>query len=117
VAKAVTDMAQRARLPLDSPGAFEEAAGRGVRAVLADGSTVFVGRASWLVDAVPAPNMIDGHGLEAIQSSSEADGLSLLHVVRDGRPLGWIGLEDNARPEAAGRGPAQDARHLAARCC
>jgi Cd2+/Zn2+-exporting ATPase len=26
----------------------------------------------------------------------------VLHVVRGGRHLGWIGLEDNARPEAAG---------------
>jgi Cd2+/Zn2+-exporting ATPase len=102
VAKAVTDMARRARVPLASPSDFEEVAGRGVRASFADGSTVFVGRASWLVEAVPAPHAIDGAALEAIQSSSEADGLSLLHVVRDGKPIGWIGLEDNARPEAAG---------------
>jgi Cd2+/Zn2+-exporting ATPase len=73
-----------------------------VRASFADGSTVFVGRASWLVDAVPAPHAIDGASLEAIQSSSEADGLSLLPVVHDGRTIGWIGLEDNARAEAAG---------------
>jgi Cd2+/Zn2+-exporting ATPase len=39
--------------------------------------------------------------IDSIQSSSEADGLSVLFVVRDGRLLGWIGLEDNARPEAA----------------
>jgi Zn2+/Cd2+-exporting ATPase len=102
VAKAVSDMARRARVPLESPGDFEEVAGRGVRASFADGSTVFVGRASWLVAAVPAPHAIEGGALEAIQSSSEADGLSLLHVVRDGKPIGWIGLEDNARPEAAG---------------
>jgi Zn2+/Cd2+-exporting ATPase len=102
VAKAVTDMARRARVALESPSDFEEVAGRGVRASFADGGTVFVGRASWLLDAVPAPHAIDGAALEAIQSSSEADGLSLLHVVRDGRPIGWIGLEDNARPEAAG---------------
>jgi Cd2+/Zn2+-exporting ATPase len=102
VAKAVTDMARRARVALESPSDFEEVAGRGVRASFADGSTVFVGRASWLVDAVPAPHAIDGASLEAIQSSSEADGLSLLHVVHDGRTIGWIGLEDNARAEAAG---------------
>jgi Cd2+/Zn2+-exporting ATPase len=102
VAKAITDMARRARVPLESPSDFEEVAGRGVRASFADGSTVFVGRASWLVDAVPAPHAIESGALEAIQSSSEAEGLSLLHVVRDGKPIGWIGLEDNARPEAAG---------------
>ena len=68
----------------------------------ADGQTVFVGRASWLADSVPMPNQIDRAALVEIQSSSEADGLSVLHVVRNGCSIGWIGLEDNARPEAAG---------------
>jgi Zn2+/Cd2+-exporting ATPase len=39
--------------------------------------------------------------IDEIQASSEADGLSVLYVVRDGELAGWIGLEDNARPEAA----------------
>jgi Cd2+/Zn2+-exporting ATPase len=87
VARAVTEMARRARVPLATPERFEELAGKGVVAGFADGATVLVGRASWL---------------EAVQAAPDADGLSVLHVFRDGRPLGWIGLEDNARPEAAG---------------
>jgi Cd2+/Zn2+-exporting ATPase len=102
VARAVAEMAKRARLHLPAPEGFEEVAGRGVIASFADGQTVLVGRASWLADSVPMPNQIDRAALEEIQSSSEADGLSVLHVVRDGRSIGWIGLEDNARPEAAG---------------
>jgi len=39
--------------------------------------------------------------VEGIQGSDEADGMSVLYVVKDGRLAGWIGLEDNARPEAA----------------
>jgi Cd2+/Zn2+-exporting ATPase len=102
VARAVTEMARRARLPLDLPTRFEEVAGRGVIATLPTGDTVFVGRASWLADAVPEPHAVDVATLDRVQASTEADGLSVLHVVHDGRSIGWIGLEDNARPEAAG---------------
>jgi len=99
VARAVTEMARRARVPLATPEEFEEVAGRGVVARFADGSSVMVGRASWLGETVAA---VDREALEAVQSAPDAEGLSVLHVFRDGRPLGWIGLEDNARPEAAG---------------
>jgi len=102
VARAVTEMSRRARVPLAEPSSFEEVPGRGVIATFADGDSVFVGRGSWLAEAVPEPHEIDLAALEALQCSPEADGLSVLHVVRNGRLLGWIGLEDNARPEAAG---------------
>jgi Cd2+/Zn2+-exporting ATPase len=102
VARAVTEMARRTRVGLKAPTRFEEVAGRGVIAAFDTGDTVLVGRASWLAEAVPEPNTIDAEALEAIQSSSEADGLSVLHVVHNGAHIGWIGLEDNARPEAAG---------------
>jgi len=39
--------------------------------------------------------------IETAQNSPEAEGLSVLFVVKDGRLLGWIGLADNTRPEAA----------------
>jgi Cd2+/Zn2+-exporting ATPase len=99
VARAVTEMARRARVPLATPEQFEEVAGKGVVARFADGSSVMVGRASWLGETAAA---VDRAALEAVQSAPDAEGLSVLHVFRDGRPLGWIGLEDNARPEAAG---------------
>jgi Cd2+/Zn2+-exporting ATPase len=102
VARAVTEMARRTRVGLTSPTRFEEVAGRGVIAMFDTGDTVLVGRASWLAEAVPEPGTIDSEVLDAIQSSSEADGLSVLHVVYNGGHIGWIGLEDNARPEAAG---------------
>ncbi|MEI8226740.1 MAG: cation-translocating P-type ATPase [Planctomycetota bacterium] len=102
VARAVTEMARRARLPLELPTRFEEVAGRGVIATLPAGDMVFVGRASWLATAVPEPHAVDVAALDRVQASSEADGLSVLHIVHEGRSIGWIGLEDNARPEAAG---------------
>ena len=100
VARAVTEMARKAKLKLTRPTEFAEVAGKGVRAEI-DGRKVLVGRGTWLADT---GNGLSGTGIAAIneiQASSEADGLSVLYVVRDGELAGWIGLEDNARPEAA----------------
>jgi Cd2+/Zn2+-exporting ATPase len=100
VARAVTEMARRANLALERPDAFEEVAGRGVIATLGD-SRILVGRASWLADPEGGLDATEAERIATIQGSDEADGLSVLYVVRDGRLTGWIGLEDNARPEAA----------------
>ena len=100
VARAVTEMARKANLSLAMPEEFEEVAGRGVAATI-EGGRVLVGRASWLAepDLAVSPQAVSA--AEEIQASSEADGLSVLYVVRNGELAGWIGLEDNARPEAA----------------
>ncbi len=100
VARAVTEMARRANLPLARPEAFEEVAGRGVVATTA-GRRLMVGRASWLASPDAGLPPAELAAIESIQSSPEADGVSVLFVVADGRLVGWIGLEDNARPEAA----------------
>jgi len=93
VARAVVAVAEKARVPLCDPKDFEEISGRGVRAHL-DGQTVLVGRRAWLaelgVDFAPM----------AGEEYAEPEGLSTLHVARDGRLLGWIGLEDRTREEA-----------------
>ncbi len=94
VAKAVTAIAKKAKLKLLDTDGLEEVAGKGVKGKV-DGSEVFVGRASWLkeegVDMAPA---------ETDEHLEEVSGLSLLYVAKDGRYLGWIGLEDRAREEA-----------------
>jgi Cd2+/Zn2+-exporting ATPase len=100
VARAVTEMARRANLALERPDAFEEIAGRGVVATLGD-ERILVGRASWLADPEGGLDAAEAARIAEIQASDEADGLSVLYVVRNGRLTGWIGLEDNARPEAA----------------
>lgn len=100
VARAVTEMARRAKIALDRPEAFEEIAGRGVAATVA-GRRLMVGRASWLVDAVGGLPAEDAATLTGMQTADESDGMSVLAVVRDDRLIGWIGLEDKARPEAA----------------
>ncbi len=100
VAKAVTDVARKARLQLDAPEQFEEVPGRGVRGVVA-GRSVAVGRANWLTDEAKQGNGTVAAAIAEAQQSPDAEGLSTLFVVRDGQLLGWIGLADNARPGAA----------------
>ncbi|MFM8733714.1 MAG: heavy metal translocating P-type ATPase, partial [Pirellulales bacterium] len=100
VARAVTEMARQANLSLPKPEAFEEVAGRGVIATV-DGVRLSVGRAAWLTAPEAGLSADDVAAIERIQASDEADGVSVLYVVADGRLVGWIGLEDNARPEAA----------------
>jgi Cd2+/Zn2+-exporting ATPase len=100
VARAVTEMARRANVPLDRPEAFEEVAGRGVIATVG-GRRLMVGRPSWLAATVVGLPASDAEALSAVQTADESAGMSVLAVVRDERLLGWIGLEDNARPEAA----------------
>jgi Zn2+/Cd2+-exporting ATPase len=100
VARAVTEMARRAKLRLARPTQFHEVAGKGVDAEI-EGIRVLVGRASWLSDPAAGLDAASIAAIDEIQRSSEADGLSVLYVVKEGRLAGWIGLEDNARPEAA----------------
>jgi len=100
VARAVTEMARRAGLRPPAVDDFSEVPGRGVSGVVG-GRRVLVGRASWLAD----PESLDAAEVREIaeaQASSEADGLSVLHVVCDGRYVGWLGLEDHARANAEG---------------
>lgn len=101
VARAVTAVARKARLSLPDATEFNEVVGRGVRAVVT-GSEILVGRATWLTDESLGLGEQVASDVEAAIKSGVPEGLSVLFVVRDRRLLGWIGLEDNARPEAPG---------------
>ncbi len=93
VAQAVTRMAKKTRLSLLHPGEFSEVAGKGVKGAL-DGQAVLVGRKAWLaeqgVDLAPLSQEV----------MAEPEGISTLYVARNGRVMGWVGLEDRTRPEA-----------------
>jgi len=106
VARAVVAVAEKARVRIDDPRDFEEVSGRGVRAHV-DGDTVLVGRRAWLAE--------QGVAFEAMAAEeyAEPEGLSTLYVARDGRLLGWIGLEDRTRDEA--RQAMHDLRELGLR--
>jgi len=91
VARAVVEVARKARLNLSEPSEFEEVSGRGVRAVV-EGHEILVGRETWITER--------GIDLSGVDTSS-AEGMSLLYVTRDGKVLGWVGLEDKTRADAS----------------
>ncbi|MCC7204696.1 MAG: cation-translocating P-type ATPase [Phycisphaeraceae bacterium] len=101
VARAVTAVARKARLNLPEPADFSEAAGKGVSAKV-DGQKVLVGRPEWFIGS-HAQSRLDTASEAWVKQAIEgpdAEGLSVLVVVRDGKLLGWIGLADNTRAEA-----------------
>ncbi len=70
---------------------YEEIHGRGVRARTPSGE-VRVGRASWLLETHPEIQH------EVAQVEQKIEGMSSVHVMRDGKYLGAVGLEDTIRP-------------------
>ncbi len=92
-AKALAMLAGDAGVPLAEPKDFAETAGRGVKAEI-NGARVLVGRAQWLKD-----NGIDA-GFEKSVDLSETEGWSLIFVAQNGKCVGWVGMQDQTRPEA-----------------
>jgi len=92
-AKALGQLAGEAGVPLLEPKDFSETAGRGIKAQV-DSSSVLVGRAQWLKD-----NGVRDDFLKSVDLN-ETEGWSLIFVARDGRCIGWVGLQDQTRTEA-----------------
>jgi len=92
-AKALAQLAGQAGVPLVEPKDFSEAAGRGIKAQVND-ATVLVGRGQWLID-----NAVSDDFLKSVDLN-ETEGWSLIFVASDGKCIGWVGLQDQTRPEA-----------------
>jgi Cd2+/Zn2+-exporting ATPase len=92
-ARALAQLAGEAGVPLLEPKDFSEAAGRGVSAQI-EGARVLVGRAQWLKEQGVTEDFSSSVDLK------EAEGFSLIFVARDGRCVGWLGLQDQTRAEA-----------------
>lgn len=93
-AKALVQLADEAGVPLADATDFKETAGRGIGATV-EGSRVVIGRSAWLKD-----NGVSGDFLNSVDLN-ETEGFSLLFVARDGICIGWVGLQDQTRAEAA----------------
>ena len=93
-AKAIVGLAEETGVPRVEPTDAREEPGRGVIATV-HGETVVSGRADWL-----RSNGIADADLDRADARDTAD-YSVIFVARGGRYLGWIGLQDQARPEAA----------------
>ena len=59
-----------------------------------DGSTILVGRSQWLKDNKLSEDFLSGVDL------NETEGFSLIFVAREGKFIGWLGLQDQTRAEA-----------------
>jgi len=93
-AKALAAIAAEVGIKPAEPADFKETAGRGVEAKVG-GRSVLVGRAQWLKD-----NGVTGDLLASVDVN-ETEGYSLIFVAREGKLLGWVGLQDQTRGEAA----------------
>ena len=92
VARAVVEVAKRARVTPGETADFEEFGGRGVAGTV-DGDRVLVGRESFLQE--------QGVTVDLPEDNQPPEGFSLLFVARGGCLLGWVGLEDKVREDAA----------------
>jgi len=93
-AKAIGVLAAKVGLKLPEPKDFKEIAGKGVQATV-DGAKIMVGREMWLNE-----NEVTGD-LKGSVDIDEAAGFSLVFVSRNGKFIGWVGMTDEIRPEAA----------------
>lgn len=92
VARAVVEVAGRARVNPKQVNDFEEVGGRGVRGT-AEGELLLVGRENWLAE--------QGVDTTVDAQNEPPEGFSLLWVAKAGKLLGWIGMEDKVREDAA----------------
>ncbi len=92
-AKALAQIAEEAGVPLTEPKNFTETAGRGIKAEVGS-DTILVGRAAWLKDNKVTEDLM------AAVDLNETEGFSLIFVARNGKFVGWLGLQDQTRPEA-----------------
>jgi Cd2+/Zn2+-exporting ATPase len=83
-----------------------ETAGRGIKAKV-DGATILVGRAQWLKDSGITEDLMKSVDL------NETEGWSLIFVARNGRCIGWVGLQDQTRAEA--RQSLAELKHIGVR--
>lgn len=90
LAQSILATAKAAKIAVDGTKDQEEIHGRGVRSRTSMGE-ILVGRASWLVEL--APYIKDQ--VDAVETKIE--GMTGVHVMRDGRYLGAVGLEDTIR--------------------
>ncbi len=90
LARSILATAKQARIEPDGSNEYEEMHGRGIKARTSMGE-VCVGRASWLMEVFP------GIQNEVETATARIEGMSGVHVVRNGKYLGVVALEDRTR--------------------
>ncbi|MEU5951513.1 heavy metal translocating P-type ATPase [Streptomyces sp. NPDC047525] len=102
LARAVVSAARARGLGLPAAADFASAPGVGVRATV-DGATVEVGAPARLLGTQPGADAQDTASVEAATYARELgeSGQTAVLVLRDGAPVGVLGIADRLRPDAA----------------
>ncbi len=95
LARSIMHTAQQAKITPAGGVQAEEIHGAGVRAKT-DSGEILAGRPNWLMEVYPA--IADG----IAKVEEQIEGMSGVHVVKDGRYLGAVGLEDRLRYNTKG---------------
>ncbi len=90
LARSILATAKQARIEPDGSNEYEEMHGRGIKARTSMGE-VCVGRGTWLQEVFP------NIAAQVESATARIEGMSGVHVVRDGRYLGVVALEDRTR--------------------
>jgi Cd2+/Zn2+-exporting ATPase len=93
LARSILDTAEKARVTPRVIEQYEEVHGRGVIAHAVDGD-IHAGRPDWISEIAPTANS------EVTAIESKIEGMSGVHVLKAGRYLGAVGLEDRLRRSA-----------------
>jgi Cd2+/Zn2+-exporting ATPase len=93
LAKSILETARQARLKISPIDHYEEVHGRGVLA-RTNGSEIYAGRAEWLAELNPSIQA------EVDIVEKRIEGMSGVHVMKDRKYLGAVGLEDKLRSRA-----------------
>ena len=92
-ARALLNLAKEANVSLPASTNFKETPGKGVTASV-DSSEIIIGRDTFLKEnGIDITNVTD-------PSLHEEQGFSTLYMAKDSKCIGWVGLQDKARPEA-----------------
>lgn len=94
-AVALLNLARETDVPIANAKDFKEEPGKGVTASV-EGDVILVGRAAWLLE-----NGVDVAEIDKSSRAEDAETFSIMFVSRAGKFLGWIGLRDQIREEAA----------------
>jgi len=96
LARAIVEGAHHRGISPARATGFAAVAGRGARA-LVDGTIIHIGGPRLLEELAVSPE----GGLATAAAAWQAEGRTVLHVVREGRILGVVAVEDEIRPESA----------------
>ena len=95
VAEAIRNLAVEAKIEWGPPGKITELAGRGIAAEIGN-DRIHVGRKEWLKELGIQPP----ENSEELSNKEEHLELSIIHIAKDKKWLGWIGLQDKVRSNA-----------------